>query len=186
MLEVEHHDRDPRHQCQPASAGEQDQCTRNRRRWGFLVICHGENTISIFTLACFDSPPLAADGLRRQWIAGRWRCLGAPLLPQIESLQLGVVAQFGGATRQTQASPGSVYRAAGWDGPSGRGRSPASAAHRPRGCRPAAGERCRPVSRPPQALHPDRTQRPRPNERPGQHRWTEERAERPGAAPTVH
>ena len=43
--------------------------------------------------------------------------LGRPLLPQIESLQLGVVAQFGGATRQTHASPGSVYRSAGRTGP---------------------------------------------------------------------
>ena len=63
---------------------------------------------------------------------------------------------------------------------------PASAARRPRSCRPAAGERCRPVSRPPQALHPDRAQRLRPNEQHGQHPWSEERAERPGAPPTVH
>ena len=60
-----------------------------------------------------------------------WCCLGALLLPQISRLQLGVVAQFGGATRQTHASPGSVHQAAaGWDGPSERGRSPASAARR--------------------------------------------------------
>jgi hypothetical protein len=37
-----------------------------------------------------------------------------------------------------------------------------------------------------QALHPDRAQRPRPNEQHGQHRWSEGRAERPGAPPTVH
>ena len=38
-----------------------------------------------------------------------------------------------------------------------------------------------------QPLHPDRrTQRPRPNEPPGQHRWSDEGAERPGAAPTMH
>jgi len=59
----------------------------------------------------------AATAMGRQWIAGRWCCLGALLFPQIESLQLGVVAQFGGATRQKHASPGSVYRAAGWAGP---------------------------------------------------------------------
>ena len=59
----------------------------------------------------------AATALGRQWIAGRWCCLGAPLLPQIESLLLGVVAQFGGATRQKHASPGSVYRSAGRTGP---------------------------------------------------------------------
>jgi hypothetical protein len=59
----------------------------------------------------------AATAMGRQWIAGRWCCLGAPLLPQIESLLLGVVAQFGGATRQKHASPGSVYRAAGRTGP---------------------------------------------------------------------
>jgi hypothetical protein len=89
--------------------------------------------------------------------------------------------------RQTHASPGSVYRAAaGWAGPTGRGRSPASAARRPRGCRQDAGERCRSVSRPTQALHPDRAQRPRPNEQHGQHRWSEGRDERPGAAPTTH
>ena len=133
-----------------------------------------------------QQPFLAADGLRRQWIPGRWCCLGAPLLFLIKSLQLGVVAQFGGATRPTHASPGSVHQAAGWDGPSGRGRSPASAARRPRGFPPAAGERCRPVSRPTQALHPDQAQRPRPNEPPRQHPWSEERAERRGAAPTVH
>jgi hypothetical protein len=37
-----------------------------------------------------------------------------------------------------------------------------------------------------QALHPDWAQRPLPNEQPGQHRWSEESAERPGAPPTVH
>jgi len=125
---------------------------------------------------------MGCDGIGLLEGGAAWR----PLLPQIGSLQLGAVAQYGGAIRQSHASPGSVYRAAGMDGPSGRGRSPASAGHRPRGCRPAAGERCRPVSRPPQANHPDQAQRPRPNEQPGQHRWSEGRDERRGAAPTVH
>ena len=88
--------------------------------------------------------------------------------------------------RSTQAQARFIDQQGG-PAPSGRGRSPASAARRPRDCRPAAGKRCRSVSRPPQALHPDRrTQRPRPNEPPGQHRWSDEGAERPGAAPTMH
>ena len=73
-----------------------------------------------------------------EWITACWCCLGALLLPQIESLQLGVVAQFGGATRQTHASPGSVHQAAaGRDGRSGRGRSQ----HLLLAAREAAGQR---------------------------------------------
>ena len=45
---------------------------------------------------------MGCDGNGLLGIAGRWCCLGAPLLPLIESLQLGVVAEFGGA-RRTQA-----------------------------------------------------------------------------------
>ena len=47
VLEVEHHDRDPHHQCQSTSAGEENQYTRKRGRYGALLISHDRNPFKV-------------------------------------------------------------------------------------------------------------------------------------------